>query len=39
MGDKKRLKAVIGYIHDTRRFEETHGNLQPTEENDEDPAH
>ena len=36
LGDKRRMKMLMNYIHDTGRFEESHGDLRPREENDEE---
>ena len=35
LGDKRRLRALLGYINDSGRFRESHGDLQPMEEEDE----
>ena len=35
LGDERRLRALLGYINDSGRFKESHGDLQPMEEEDE----
>jgi len=39
LGDQRRMKALLDYINDTRRFEKFHGDLRPMEENDEEDHH
>ena len=35
LGDERRLRALLGYINDSGHFKESHGDLQPMEEEDE----
>ena len=35
LGEEKMMKPLMAYINDTKRFEESHGNLQPAEQDDE----
>ena len=36
LGDKERIRALLEFINDTRRFEESHGDLRPREDNDDE---
>ena len=36
LGDEKRVKTLMEFINDTRRFEESHGDLEPVENDDEE---
>ncbi len=35
LGDERRIKPLMEFINDTKRFEESHSNLQPAEQDDE----
>jgi hypothetical protein len=35
LGEEKTMKFLMAYINDMKRFEESHGNLQPAEQDDE----
>jgi len=35
LGDEKRMKLLMAYINDTKRFEDSHDNLQHAEQDDE----
>jgi ribonuclease HI len=34
LGDEERIKRLMSYVNDTKRFEESHGDLQPAEQDE-----
>ena len=37
LGDETTIKPLMAYINDTKRFEDSHGSLQPAEQDDGEP--